>query len=418
MGIDMGKTREDIMKANEDYGGLGPLTYAMIVAEPDEHSPLGPSSMDRWLNCPGSVLLCQGLPDSTSMYADEGSFAHHVSQLCRVNNVSADKYIGLTSHCGRFTVDKAFANAVQAFLDDVNSISGDMLVEERVWYDAWVKDGFGTVDDIRMQDNICNLTDLKFGQGVKVYARNNRQMWGYGLGVFQTFGHLYDIDAFNFRINQPRLDHVDEHAVSLKEILLWARDEVEPTAKIAMKPGAPFKAGEHCRWCKAKDTCQHRKQWVMAQMLDELDDMESIKDPGLMSNDDLADAMDVLDLIRGWCNDIEARTLSEVQAGRDVGSPSWKMVAGRSNRRWRSEKQAEAELRKIKKLKVSDFLIQKLITVTQAETLLGKKNEVLEKLIVKPPGSPKLAPPTDPRPAIRADISELDDEDQSAEAQE
>ena len=154
----------------------------------------------------------------------------------------------------------------------------------------------------------------------------------------------------------------------------------------------------------------------MAQMLDELDDMESIKDPDLMDNDDLADSMEVIDLIRVWCNDVEARTLTEVQAGRDVGHPSWKMVHGRSNRKWRSVKQAEAALRKVSKLKVSDILETSLISITKAETLLGKKHPVLEKLIVKPPGSPKLAPPMDPRESIRADISELDEED-SDEAQ-
>lgn len=321
------------------------------------------------------------------------------------------------SVCERFTVDAEFARHVQAFLDYVNEFEGDMLVEERVSYDAWVPDGFGTADDIRIHDGICNLTDLKFGAGVKVYVKGNTQMWMYGLGVFQDFGHLYDIETFKFNICQPRLDHIDEDTVSLKEILLWARDKVQPTAAIALKPDAPFQPGEHCRWCKARDTCGHRKEWLMAQMLDELDDMDSIKDPDLMTNDDLANAMDVISLMRSWCNDIEARVLSEVQAGRAVGTPSWKLVAGRSNRAWRNAVKAEAALRKTK-LKVKEIFKQTMISPTQAEKLLGKDHAIMTDHVRKPPGSPKLAPPTDPRPSITADISELDDEEAQSAGEE
>jgi len=399
------------------------VTYEDLLKKPDDHSELGPSSMERWLECPGSVLLCRGLPDISSEYADEGSFAHHVSELCRLNNVPAHTYIGLVSHCKRFTVDIEFARYVQFFMDYVSEFEGDVLIEERVCYDAWVPKGFGTADDIRIHDGLCNLTDLKFGKGIKVYIRDpvtkklKPQLPGYALGVFQDFGHLYDIETFKFNICQPRLDHIDEATVSLKEILLWARDKVQPTALIALQPGAPFQPGEHCRWCKAHDTCGHRKQWLVAQMLDELDDMESIKDPDLMDNDDLADAMDVISLMRGWCNDIEARVLSEVQAGRAVGTPSWKLVAGRSNRAWRNMAKAEAALRKTK-LKVKDIFKQTMITPPQAEKLLGKDHAIMTDHVRKPPGSPKLAPPTDPRPSVTASISELDDDDEAQSAGE
>jgi hypothetical protein len=394
------------------------VTYEDLLKKPDVHSALGPSSSERWLECPGSVGLCKGLPDAPTIYADEGNFYHDVSELCRLNNVPAKTYIGLVSVCERFTVTEETARYVQSFVDYVNQFEGDMMVEELVTYDAWVPGGFGTLDDGRIRDGVCNLTDLKFGQGVKVFCKGNTQMWMYGLGVFQDYGHLYDIETFKFNIHQPRLDHIDEDTVSLKEILLWARDVVQPTAKIALGDDAPFQPGEWCRFCKARDTCVPRKQWLMAQMLDELDDMDSIKDPDLMTNDDLANAMDVLSLMRSWCNDIEARVLSEVQAGRAVGTPSWKLVAGRSNRAWRNAKKAEAALRKVSRLKVSDIFKQTMISPTQAEKLLGKDHAIMTDHVRKPPGSPKLAPPTDPRPAVVADISELDDDDEAPSAGE
>jgi len=194
--------------------------------------------------------------------------------------------------------------------------------------------------------------------------------------------------------------------VSLKEVLLWARDQLQPIVESALGSNPPFQAGDHCRWCRARDSCAHRKDWTMAQMLDELDDLESMKDPDLMDNKDLAISMSVIDVIRAWCNDIESRTISEVQAGRDVGG--WKMVAGRSIRKWKDAEQAESALRKTK-LKVAEILPPKLISPAQAEKLLGKKHPLMTELVVKPPGSPKLAPPTDPRPSVTPDVSELDD---------
>lgn len=391
---------------------MSKVTYEDLLQKPDEHSEVGPSALERVLECPGSVQLSRGLPDTASAYADEGTFAHHISELCRLNDEPAEVYIGLESHCGRFTVDKPFADAVQQFLDYVAEFPGEMLVEQRVEFDAWVPNGFGTSDDLRFDEGMCYLTDLKFGQGVKIFVRDpvtkklNVQMLAYALGVFQDFGHLYDIDCFQLNICQPRIDHIDEETVSLKEVLLWARDQLQPIVETALGSNPPFQAGEHCRWCRARDSCAHRKDWTLAQMLDELDDLESMKDPDLMDNEDLAIAMSVVDVIRAWCNDIESRTVSEVQAGRDVGG--WKMVAGRSIRKWRDADEAEAALRKTK-LKVAEILPPKLISPAQAEKLLGKKHPLMTELVIKPPGSPKLAPPTDPRPSVTPDVSELDD---------
>ena len=35
------------------------------------HAKLSPSSAARWMTCPGSVILCEGLEDRSSKAADE-----------------------------------------------------------------------------------------------------------------------------------------------------------------------------------------------------------------------------------------------------------------------------------------------------------------------------------------------------------
>ena len=42
----------------------------------DFHARLSPSSSHRWMACPGSVRMEEGLPDPPSKHATEGSAAH------------------------------------------------------------------------------------------------------------------------------------------------------------------------------------------------------------------------------------------------------------------------------------------------------------------------------------------------------
>ena len=43
-----------------------------------EHARLGASNAERWMKCPGSVRLNEGLPRKTSAYAAEGIAAHAI----------------------------------------------------------------------------------------------------------------------------------------------------------------------------------------------------------------------------------------------------------------------------------------------------------------------------------------------------
>jgi hypothetical protein len=353
------------------------------------------------------VKLTEGMPDTQSIFAAEGTFAHFVAELARKEEKSADQFIDFKSECGRFTVDAGFADALQSFLDYVNALPGDPFYEQRVHYDAWVPTGFGTADDIRIADSMCHITDLKFGKGVQVWAEENTQLMLYALGTFQDLGHLYDIDFFHLVIHQPRLDHVDEWTISIQDILIWAERVVKPVVKEALGDSAHFEAGEHCRWCPAKGTCAHRAQWVFANLVNEMDDLDpgELKPVGLMDNAMLAQSMDLVAMVRSWCTDIETHVMSEVQKGHDIGG--WKLVEGRSNRAWKDESKAEAALRATKKLKVAEIFPRKMISVSAAEKALGKKHDIFQTQVEKPRGKPKLAPPSDPRQSIKVSPDEM-----------
>ena len=110
------------------------------------HSELGPSAAERWLNCPGSVLLIRDMVKPDSIYAAEGNAAHELSEWCRINKVSASHYRDTVIQVGQysFTVDQEMIDGVDEFVDYVNALPGQPLYEERVDFTPWVPHGFGT----------------------------------------------------------------------------------------------------------------------------------------------------------------------------------------------------------------------------------------------------------------------------------
>src|SRR3990172_2899479 len=169
---------------------LGAVPGATIVGRspkdlppPAQHSPLGPSSSERWMNCPGSVRLTASISDPTSGYAEEGTAAHTVSEWCRKRLKPAKAFLGHLVPVLRsdgsvvnIVVDQVMVDGVQAFIDYVNEFESDLeIIEGRVSYEAWVENGWGTLDhgQINEKKKRVILTDLKYGMGVKGYAKEN-----------------------------------------------------------------------------------------------------------------------------------------------------------------------------------------------------------------------------------------------------
>lgn len=365
------------------------------------HSPLGPSAAARWMNCTASVKYTEGMADTESFYAAEGTAAHELSEWARVQNKPCKKFVGETVTVGEHTieVDESMARYVQEFVDYCEQWPGEGFYEERVHYTAWVPDGWGTADDIRIveEENLCRLTDLKYGKGIQVYARHNTQLMLYALGVLQDFGHIFDIEKFVLVIHQPRLEFVDEWEITTKDLLNWAAEIVRPKAEEALSGEGHFLAGSWCRFCPAKDVCKERaNQYV--------DDFETLGEADSLSYPDLARILEMAPEIKAWLSDIEARALSAVQRGEKVGD--FKIVAGRAFRKWKDEADAEKALRGVSKIKVSDIFPKKLVSPAQAEKLLGKKHPVLEEHVHKGQGKPVLVPGSDKRPPLQAEASE------------
>ena len=210
------------------------------------------------MNCPGSKGGGQ------SKYAAEGTAAHSLSEWVRLEGKPASHWKKRIIRVGDydFKVGKSMIDSVTTFVDDVEKIPGAAVIEGRVRYDELVPGAFGTLDDARIQDDLCVITDLKHGKGVVVGAEDNPQLKLYALGLFFEYKWMFSFSRFVLRICQPRRKHFVEWETGLGSLLQWGYDVVRPAYTVATT-STDRKAGAWCKFCGFKNECSERAKYKM-----------------------------------------------------------------------------------------------------------------------------------------------------------
>ena len=369
-----------------------------------KHAELPPSSAERWKNCPGSVTLSKQFPqDTTSTYAEEGTHAHSVAELKlryvngeinssnftrKLNKLKKSEY-----WCGE--MDEATNFYMDAVLEIKSGMGEDaeLLIEQHFNLDEYVPESFGTSDAVVIGDGVINVIDLKYGKGVKVDAVNNSQLRLYGLGAAGLFEGIYDFDRVRMTIIQPRLDHISSEEISLEELRRWAAEEIRPAAEEALAGSERTTCGDWCQFCPAKAVCRARAEYCLELARDEF------KAPALLTTEEIGEVLRRAEAIKKWATDIADYALQQALAGEHYDG--WKVVEGRSNRKYADEVKVADTL---KKAGFDEAMLyeRKLLGLTAMEKLVGKKKltETLGELIIKPAGKPVLVPESDKRDAI------------------
>jgi hypothetical protein len=196
-------------------------------------------------------------------------------------------------------------------------------------------------------------------------------------------------------IIKPRLSGIEDSSEkTVKELTSWGKSYVKPRAKLADKGEGDFAPSEEaCRFCRAKNQCRARAE-------ENLKLFDESPDPLLISPEEAGAILAKSADIETWLKDLRELVSGALTAGETV--TGWKMVEGRSNRKFADEDKVVAAM-KAAGYDESLLYDRKLITLTQMERDFGKKTlaEILGDLIVKPQGAPTLAPESDKRPAYR-----------------
>lgn len=383
---------------------------------PDVHASNGltASGAHRWIACPPSVKLEQQFEATTSGYAEEGTLAHSVAELTaryylgELDEVSYENKLEEFKQQPYFTEEMRecavmYAKFITERLAAAKELCPDpvVILETRLDFSKYAPGGFGTGDCLIIAEPILEVIDFKYGKGVRVEARNNPQMQLYGLGALEEYGSLYDIIAVRMTIFQPRLSGtMDCDEKTVKELTAWGTKVVKPAAKLALKGAGEFHPDENiCRFCRAKNQCRARAEKNLALF-------DNSPDPLLISLDEAAKILERAGDIESWLKDLKALVSAALTSGETVAG--WKMVEGRSNRKFADE---EKVIMAMRKAGYEDAMLfeRKLISLTQMERDFGKKNvgEILKDLIIKPKGEPTLARETDKRPAYQFEAEVL-----------
>lgn len=371
------------------------------------HAILSPSAAHRWLNCTASARIEAQYENTTSDYAQEGTFAHSLAELETKYSLKMITKAEYTDQLNALKADSFYSKEMQEYCEEyatyikekfllLKKTCPDAFVELEVRLDLsdYIPEGFGTADCIIIAEPEMWVVDFKYGKGVKVEAEGNLQMEIYALGALSAYGALYDIEDVGMAIVQPRLGGISEFKMDRRALNAWAVVKIIPGAKEAYEgPGRFLPSEEACRFCKAKADCRARADYFVNLF-------DSCPDPELITAEEAGALLKKAMGMSDWIKDIEAKVTANLMQGNSV--PGWKLVAGKSNRKFADEEKVAQILKTKARLKKSDIFTTKLNGITAIEKKLGKKkfNELLGELIIKPEGKPTLAQASDNRPEI------------------
>lgn len=269
---------------------------------------------------------------------------------------------------------------------------------------------------------VLSLADLKTGH-VVVEAPGNYQM------AFYTVALVHELRKKGIEVNGAdtyiyRLGHEDPESHyrftngEIKKHIALLQKRIDQAILVDQgKPvKLPFKAGEHCRYCKVRGRCTVRKEFAMPEEVHAMVPATVERkihppDPALMTDEQLALVCKHGPQLAKWIKDVWSYCADRERHGDHIRigkKRALKMVAKYGKRKFVED--TSGLVKRIKREGLEDDLLDHKIKggIGLAEKLLGKK--VVAKYVVPGRESATLALWDDKRPALEALTSLLNDE--------
>ena len=452
----------------------------MTQLTPDEHSDVvGGSTAARVLACPGSVRLRQrvkqahlerilqqiipeaklslsllddfkqgvALPDTiaenieaiyreetTSPYAAEGTGLHEAMAWILTEGEEPESVIDRTFE-GILITPQLFAECIEpaiaefdAYLDRVFEEDGDDLifaVEKRCQMPG-IPGAYGTSDIIGKTSKRVTIIDWKFGGGVYVSPKENKQGMFYARSACYTMkdwlgfpGGVPDDTQIDIVIIQPRFhgDEPNTWTTNFKALEDFRNDLIRAVSEALHDDNAKVSKGPHCKFCEAEHICP-AKQQLGQRIVDRVNGAyQAVEEKGEPVTDKkgkditVSKALSVADVqftpqtlkewyddakdIEAWCKWVKALCLEELEAGREVAG--FELDQGLGNSAWTVDEKTVDRCLASYGLDVNTRRVTKSISPTQARKQIEKLgNEkhmtLLEKIIERPLGAMRMVP--------------------------
>lgn len=370
------------------------------------HAKLGPSAAKRWMACPGSTRLLEGIPDPGSEPAAMGTYCH--DQLARLLRGQMTTVAPTAVACEgwSFTYTEEMQGWVKRAARWVK-VYMELHPRARLMVEQHSPVGhafghpdllWGTSDIVIVNDEEHELVvaDAKFGFE-EVECEGNEQVSLYAIGMLHQLGWEH-FDSVELAILQPRSPEPEKTEVlTIGEMRDRERSYKEPVERAVRWATADLvPADEACRWCRAAARCPA----LRAEAAIATDD--AFARPELLPPEEVAWALERAGVIRKHLAAVETWVEQQLQLGQEI--PGWKLVKSNRHRQWTgSPEETIADLQLVADVTRDELMeAPELKSPAQVEKLL--KLKLPDSVAAKPEGEPTLARDSDPREAIAPEL--------------
>ena len=348
------------------------------MTELQAHSPLGASGAERWMKCPGSVNLSEGIDeDEDNEFSAPGQAAHAVAAYCLRSQTDAWEMIGQSfeprTECfypdGRtggggdeltIPVDKEMADAVQVYLDAVRQAhpgrdQGNTWIERRFHCPDLHDLFYGTSDFVHLNlDNTgyygddrppcLDVWDFKYGAGIVVEVKDNPQLMYYACGMLEDLGLWETVDRVTLHIAQPRGFHFDgplrQWSISVEDLDIWCMNVLQPAMRNALV-STDTASGEHCRFCPVRGHACPQILSDLTELEELVNTMEKAGGAAKLTAVQLGRILDLMVPAMIARKQALKNATGMLNTGHKV--PGWKLAKARSNRVFKDDAFVAAE---------------------------------------------------------------------------
>lgn len=365
-----------------------------------KHLEIGGSTIARTINCPAWVNRSKTtIRKPAGEAANLGNLLHDAMENYYSNGETFEaqiarclKYADIILTDEHLPILNKMVSATEEVLDKYNITI--ILCEPFV---ELIKDfAGGSIDMLGVSEDGKTAITLDYKTGrAPVKAKDNDQLRFYTLCATRdskTSDMLKDVDTYVGAIVQPHVHGYTADIFEFDKEQLKSFSEVVNKAIVDTKAKKPKAlAGTHCMYCPRASFCPEKRTQAKTAYLFNNKDKAALSQAVTLAKD-----------LKGWCNQVIED--AEFFLGEGAKIAGFKLVHGRSVRKWANSDTAEKEL--IDVLGESAY-IKKMCSPTQAIAALKKLGielDYYDEIIDKPLGKITIVEEDDPREEINTEF--------------